>query len=43
MTGQCEGGCDAGWTGTMCDKGKGVFDILTSRFLIRILIILTNK
>lgn len=22
MTGQCDEGCDAGWTGALCDKGK---------------------
>lgn len=22
MTGMCEGGCDAGWTGNLCDKGN---------------------
>lgn len=27
MTGQCDGMCDAGWTGVMCEKGK-YFDIV---------------
>lgn len=21
VTGQCDGGCNAGWTGTLCEKG----------------------
>lgn len=22
VTGLCDGGCDAGWTGSMCDRGS---------------------
>lgn len=36
MTGQCNEGCDTGWTGYMCDKGNffSVFQNIT--FYIRI-------
>lgn len=25
MTGQCEKGCDTGWTGSLCIKGKRTY------------------
>lgn len=28
VTGQCDGSCDTGWTGSMCDKGT--FSIRTA-------------
>lgn len=27
VTGQCDGGCDTGWTGALCDKGSFFFFI----------------
>lgn len=27
LTGKCDGGCDAGWTDNLCDKGK-VFNLI---------------
>lgn len=29
VTGQCNEGCDAGWTGFMCDKGDFFFQNIT--------------
>lgn len=28
VTGQCDGGCDKGWTGLLCDKGCIFFNFI---------------
>ena len=30
ITGYCVGGCQAGWTGDMCDKGKALIHKVSS-------------
>lgn len=32
MTGQCDKGCDAGWTGGFCDQGNVFFVVCTNFF-----------
>lgn len=33
MTGQCDGGCNVGWTGVMCEKGKNTLEFSFFSFL----------
>lgn len=34
MTGQCNKGCDEGWTGFFCDKGEFCFLFVRSWFFV---------